>query len=114
VLDAVAADAEVGGVVLGVFLEHFLAVAVPAGGDGVAEEDDLRFALLGDREEAFVRLGEAALDLARLGVELRRGDVGGLHGQFHGRGGGLLRGFFLGFLGDDGGGAEERKAEEEG
>jgi hypothetical protein len=54
------------------------------------------------------------LDLTGLGVELRSGDIGLLRRQFHGRSGGLLRGVFLGFLGDDRCGAEQRKPEEEG
>ena len=110
VLDLVAADAEVSGVVFGVFLEDVLAVASPARGDRVAEEDDLRFALLGDRDEGLMGLGEAGVDLTGLGVVLRGGDVGLLCRQTDG----LLRGVFLGFLGDDGGRGEQGKPEEEG
>jgi hypothetical protein len=70
VLGAVAADAEVRGLVLAELLLEDGLLAVPAGGDGVAEEDDLRFALLGDGDEGFVRLEEVGLGLA-VGAELR-------------------------------------------
>jgi len=121
VLDAVAADAEVHGLVLGVLLLEERLLAVPTGGDGVTEEDDLGFALLGERDEGFVRLHETGLRLAVV-AELRGGDIGGLGGQLHRRslgrgglggrldvGGGLLR-----LVGGEGGGTEEGGAEEQG
>jgi len=115
VLGAVAADAEVGGLVLAELLVEDGGLATPAGGDGITEEDDLGFALLGDFDERLVRLEEAGLRLA-VGSELRRGDIGGLvHGR-SGRllGGSLLDGSLLGLLGDEGGAADKADRKEEG
>ena len=58
-------------------------------------------------------LGEAGVDLAVI-AELRSGDVGRLRRHLNGRSGGLLRGDFFSFLGDDGGRGEQGKPEEEG
>ena len=103
VLDLVATDTEVGGLILGVFFVEESLLAVPARGDRITEEDDLRFALLGGGDEGLMGLGEAGVDLTGLGVVLRGGDVGLLCRQTDG----LLRGVFLGFLGDDGGRGEQ-------
>ena len=111
-LDLVATDTEVGGLVLAVFFVEESLLAIPARGDGVTDEHDLRFALLSDGDERFMGIGEASLDLAGLTVELRGGDVGLLRRQLHGRSGSLLRGVFFGFLSDDGGRGEQGKPEE--
>ena len=98
-LGAVATDAEVSGLILGIlFFEEGL-LAVPASGDGVTEKHDLGLTLLGDFHEGIVGLLEASLDLT-ISSDLRGGDIswlrwslrgGGLDGDLGRIGGRLLR-----------------------
>ncbi len=71
VFGAVAADAEVGGFVIGPCIPCGFACAIPALGDGVAEEDELGFAFFGDFVEGIDAAFGAAVDL---GFD---GEVGG-------------------------------------
>jgi hypothetical protein len=104
VLGAVAADAEVGGLILSEFLLEEGLLAVPAGGDGISQEHDFGFALLGDREEALVRAKKRGQRLA-VRTWSRRGDVGWLGRKLENRRGGLLGRSLLSLLSDEGGAA---------
>ena len=85
VLGAVATDAEVSGLILSIFFFEEGLLAVPAGGDGVAKEHDLGFALLGDFHEGLVLLLEARIHLA-VATDFRGGDIGWLGGNLGGGG----------------------------
>ena len=88
VFGAVAADAEVGGFVVGPCFPCGFACAVPALGDGVAEEDELGFAFLGDFVEGIDAAFGAAVDFG-FGGEIDGGGFGvlGVEREHEGEGG---------------------------
>jgi hypothetical protein len=92
VLGAVAADAEVGGLTVGItLLPDRLAAAAPPRGDGVTHEQDVDVALLGALDVSGVLAEEVGIDLPVAGI-LGRRDIGRLArqcGARGGRGGGL-------------------------
>ena len=87
VFGAVAADTEVGGFVVGPCFPCGFACAVPALGDGVAEEDELGFAFLGDFVEGIDAAFGAAMDFG-FGGEIGGGfGVLGVEREHEGEGG---------------------------
>jgi hypothetical protein len=80
----------------------------PAGGDRVAEEDELRLAFLRDADEALMR-GDKACVWFAIGSQFLRGHIRRLRRQFHGwngRFGGGARRLRL-----NGGGGEKKDGE---